>query len=178
MFIKNNRISFSPLNESDLDLLTIHRSDPDTWQFLGSIGENLSCYRQKIWFENLQKDLTKRYFVVKSNQQETIGYVRIDELDHFNKSIRVGADILKQYRKLGYGTEVYKLLLEFCFNHLGMNRVWLLVLETNLNAINLYLKTGFIQEGIMRQAIFKNNSFVNYLMMSILKEEYYAKFSE
>ena len=52
-----------------------------------------------------------------------------------------------------------------------MNRLWLSVLEYNLRAINLYKKIGFTQEGVSREAIFKNGKFENYVMMSLLKSD-------
>jgi RimJ/RimL family protein N-acetyltransferase len=45
-------------------------------------------------------------------------------------------------------------------------------MENNTIAINLYTKMGFCLEGTQRQAIFRDGKYVNYLMMSILKEEY------
>jgi len=77
-----------------------------------------------------------------------------------------------QYRNKGYGKKVYDLILKFCFNYLNFNRIWLLVIENNEIALNLYKKKGFKEEGRMREAIYRHEKYYDYIMMSILKEEY------
>ena len=53
-----------------------------------------------------------------------------------------------------------------------MNRLWLLVLENNEPAKNLYKKMGFVNECVQRQAIFKEGQYHDYIMMSLLRGEY------
>jgi RimJ/RimL family protein N-acetyltransferase len=55
---------------------------------------------------------------------------------------------------------------------MNLNRLWLLVLESNAHAIRLYQKQGFRLEGRMRQAVFRDGRYVDYLVMSILDGEY------
>ena len=98
-----------------------------------------------------------------------IGLIRFTEIDFINRSICVGGDIAQDFIGKGHGTKMYEIIFKICFDIWGMNRVWLSVLENNHRAINLYKKVGFIQEGIMRSAIFKDGKFENYILMSILK---------
>lgn len=49
-----------------------------------------------------------------------------------------------------------------------MHRIYLTVLENNKNAYNLYKKIGFKEDGVLRDAIFKNGKYCNLIMMSIL----------
>jgi RimJ/RimL family protein N-acetyltransferase len=37
----------------------------------------------------------------------------------------------------------------------------------------LYKKVGFVQEGILRKSIFKNNKFIDMVIMSVLKDEFH-----
>jgi RimJ/RimL family protein N-acetyltransferase len=53
-----------------------------------------------------------------------------------------------------------------------MNRLYLLVLESNTIARALYDKVGLKTEGIQRKAVYKNGKYEDYIMMSILQEEY------
>jgi AcrR family transcriptional regulator len=63
-------------------------------------------------------------------------------------------------------------ILEIAFLQLGMNRVWLRVIETNTKAINLYKKVGFVQEGTCRDESLRKGQFVNQIQMSILAKEW------
>ena len=56
------------------------------------------------------------------------------------------------------------------------NRVWLMVAEYNTVARNLYKQLGFTQEGVQRQALYKDGFSYDYIMMSILKGEYNEKY--
>ncbi len=64
--------------------------------------------------------------------------------------------------------------LGFGFYNLGLHRIQLKVLTENTIAISLYEKIGFIKEGIIREVVFKNNSFKDEISMSILKNEFNA----
>lgn len=166
-----NDIRIRPVEESDLPNMVNLRADPSIWTNLGSI-HMINLYEQKKWFERVSSDLKVRYYILCSKDINFIGIVRTDEIDSINRSIRIGGDILPRYHGKGYGTKMYKLLLKYCFDFLNMNRVWLLVLETNEMAIKLYQKAGFTIEGAQRQAIYRYGEYTNYIMMSILKSEY------
>jgi RimJ/RimL family protein N-acetyltransferase len=101
-----------------------------------------------------------------------VGLVRTSNYDNQNRSIMVGADIAPQFRRQGYGTKLYTLLLDYYFNHLNMHRLWLAVLEFNVSAIGLYRKVGFQFEGRWREAVFRNGKYNDYILMSILRHEY------
>jgi RimJ/RimL family protein N-acetyltransferase len=55
----------------------------------------------------------------------------------------------KDYWGKGYGGDVVNQLTEFCFNSLGVRRVYLKVLHSNLRAIKCYEKCGFTRYGNM-----------------------------
>ena len=53
-----------------------------------------------------------------------------------------------------------------------MNRIYLNILEENISSRKLFEKMGFIQEGVQREAVFKNGKYNNLIMYSLLKEDY------
>lgn len=160
------------IEEDDLQFLAECRNSMNTWKYLGTV-DFTNNVKQLEWWKTSSIDKSKSYFVLCSFADETrIGFVRMDEIDHFNKSIRIGGDIHPDFRKEGWGTRMYHLLLNYCFNQLAMNRVWLLVLDSNDVAIGLYNKMGFKEEGRQRQAIFRDGKYHDYIMMSILAAEY------
>lgn len=80
--------------------------------------------------------------------------------------------IRPEMRRRGYGNAAINKILEIAFLEYGMNRVWLRALETNTNAIDLYKKAGFIQEGICRSESMRKGQFMNQIQMSILADEW------
>lgn len=78
----------------------------------------------------------------------------------------------KTERGKGYSKEATFKTLDFGFNQLGLNRIYLFVQSNNKAAINLYQKTGFQIEGETRNSIFKNGKFMDEIVMGILKEDF------
>jgi UDP-4-amino-4,6-dideoxy-N-acetyl-beta-L-altrosamine N-acetyltransferase len=160
-----------PIEERDLPAMVELRADPAVWRHLGSI-EMVGLERQRDWFKSLHHRSDRRYYILCTDAVDCVGIVRTDEIDPVNRSIRIGGDVLPKYQGQGYGGRMYKLLLKYCFDYLNVQRVWLLVMENNTVAMNLYRKAGFVEEGRQRKAIFRDGAYFDYVMMSILHSEY------
>ena len=79
--------------------------------------------------------------------------------------IRIGeADARGQ----GHGSEAVRLLLDFAFRDLNLHRVYLNVFASNAAAIRAYEKSGFVQEGVAREAAFIDGRFVDVVQMAAL----------
>jgi RimJ/RimL family protein N-acetyltransferase len=74
----------------------------------------------------------------------------------------------------GYGSEAAKLMLQHGFENLNLHRIYLRVYENNPRAIRSYEKVGYVHEGRMRQAVYKNGKFEDVLLMSVLRSEWDA----
>ncbi len=127
--------------------------------------------QQIKWYESLCTSTKSKRLVIEYNG-EKIGLVRLDDIDQVNQSICVGLDIAKVYRGQGHGKKSFKVLLEYVFHELNMNRAWLLVAEFNERAYKLYKSLGFIEEGRQRERLYRFGRHYDYIMMSILKKEY------
>lgn len=72
----------------------------------------------------------------------------------------------------GYGTEAVKILQEFVFNQMNLNRIQLELHDFNERAYRCYLKCGFKEEGRLRKRHYINGSYGDTIIMGILKNEY------
>jgi RimJ/RimL family protein N-acetyltransferase len=75
-------------------------------------------------------------------------------------------------RGCGLGDQALQATLHQAFGALGLHRVWLHTLPGNERAENLYRKHGFVLEGIEREALLVNGSFVSQQCWSILQQEW------
>lgn len=165
-------LSFRPVESKDLEKITALRNDESTWTMLGD-PRPVKIGLQQGWLDGLNRSSDRHYFVVEEQGSGIwIGMVRMDELDMQNRSLRIGADVALGLRGKGFGAKIYQALKRYCFDELGMHRVWLCVLATNKPALGLYRKTGFKLEGRYRKAVWRSGRWVDYLVMSILDEEY------
>ena len=59
--------------------------------------------------------------------------------------------------------------LDIADNWANLTRVELTVYTDNVRAINLYRRTGFEEEGVLRRYAFRNGEFVDALTMARLR---------
>lgn len=175
-------LGFRPVEERDLEQIRKLRNDPTTWIYLTDITQ-INERQQQRWFDSLLDSGRQRmYFTIVSEEKEFpistegdfLGIIRFDSVDVNNRNVRVGADIVPEKRGRGIGTRAYGAILKFCFDHWNMHRIWLCVLEDNEIAKKLYKNVGFSEEGRLRQAVFRDGCWKDYIVMSILDEEYRA----
>ena len=172
--INGKDIILSAVEEHHLPQLMEWRNNPEFRKYYREykvIGED----HQKNWRKNkILNDDTWHYFVVKPKKEpnKLIGWVG---LTYINWVYRTGEFSITlgdtSYRGLGLGKDMLRTILKFGFEDLNLNRIWYEVYGNN-TALDLYKKIGFKEEGVLRESVFKNNTYVNSHILSMLKKEY------
>lgn len=126
---------------------------------------------QKKWLED---ESTGYMFMIKTvEDQKVIGQVGISEINPVSLegwlSIAIGE---RNYWGKGYGAEAMRLIMEFGFSVLNLNRISLDVFEYNPRAIHVYQKLGFKIEGAERQHLNRDGKRWDLIHMGLLKEEW------
>lgn len=80
----------------------------------------------------------------------------------------------RDYWGNGYGTEAMRLMLQFAFDELNMQRVSLGVYAYNPRAIRSYEKAGFRREGVVRGDCQRDGQRWDSVFMGVLREEWLA----
>ena len=83
----------------------------------------------------------------------------------------------KSLRGKGYGKQAMEAMMGYCFDALGLERLYLDHYTGN-PAAELYLSLGFKYEGVLRKNCRKNGILYDVHLMSMLREEYEALFEE
>ncbi len=133
-------------------------------------GQKTTLQKQKEWFKNYQKDKTKQFFTI-CEDDTPIGIIGLSNISKTNKNadlfIAIGED---NYRGKWYGKKAMNWLLNFAFKKLKLNKVNLGVFEENKPAINLYKSLGFKIEGTMKEEVYFDKKFHNFLSMAIFQK--------
>jgi RimJ/RimL family protein N-acetyltransferase len=103
-----------------------------------------------------------------------MGQVSLFMIDHQARKAELAIVLGPESVGQGYGSEAMRLLVAFGFDQINLNRIYLTVNAQNARAIRLYERSGFVREGVLRQDRYYNGQYEDVLMMSILREEYYA----
>jgi len=158
-------IKFRRIEENDLQFLNNVRNEYCE-EFLHD-SRKFTLEETKEWFIKN----TPNFYIIMFDD-EKIGYFRLSNYSNVNKNIYIGADICPKFKGKGFGKLSYEKFIPFLFKTYNLNKISLEVLSNNIIALNLYKKLGFVTEGIKRQEVYKNNKWVDSVIMSILKNEY------
>ena len=78
-------------------------------------------------------------------------------------------------RGQGYGSDAVRVLLQYAFLEMNLNRVGLEVMAYNPDAVRAYEAAGFQHEGRLRAYVYRDGVYYDVLLMSILRSEWEAQ---
>jgi len=174
-FLEGKKVYLRPYMEEDNQLVFF--------------GKNNEQVRETLFlFSPLSMEQIKNELTQWSNSKETIlftickkpddipvgqtAFIRIDYVSR--AAVFYMAIYDSGFWSKGFGGEATKLMLKYAFDILNLNRIQLHVSSENVNATEIYKKAGFKTEGTLRQAMYHYNRYVDFYVMGILREEYYA----
>ncbi len=175
--ILGENIRLRAIERTDIPRFVRWLNDPEVTQFL-MISSPLSTAMEEKWFDNqlqipVHSGQVLAIEVFETEEWVHIGTTGIHNVDPVHRTGEFGIFIgEKTYWNRGFGRETTRLLLRHGFEHLNLNRIYLLVYENNLRAMKAYEAAGFTREGVLRQAVYKNGRYLDLIVMSILQSEW------
>ncbi len=103
---------------------------------------------------------------------EIAGIIGFYRLDWTNKTAELGYWLGKQYQGQGLMTKCCKFLTDYTFDHLKFNRVEIRAASSNVKSCAIPQRLGFIKEGILRDAEWINDRFVDNVVYSMLLQDW------
>lgn len=157
----------------DAPYLYRFRNDPDVVRGLGGFSSGYSAQAIKGWIE--RGDMPSADLVWAIADRETnacLGHVGLYRIDHRVRTCEFAILIGDSLRwGKGIGREASSAAVDYGFDELNMNRIELTVLASNARAIRLYEGLGFVREGLMRQAQYRDGDYVDVILMSMLRSD-------
>lgn len=163
------------LERSDLPTLNAWRRDRELVGRLGSAHRFVGPDVDEAWFDGYLASRTNnvRTAICDAVSSRIVGVVYLLSIDwthrHGEFAILLGDE---QVRGKGVGEIATRHMLRHAFKDLNLHRVYLSVLADNAAARALYRKVGFVEEGIARDALFKNGDYADLVTMAILSHEF------
>lgn len=115
----------------------------------------------------------KNIFLVAEVEGEIAGFARLEgnKLSRFRHKAEFGICILKKC----WGYSIGKVLIEnilACADASGIKKISLTVVQTNIKAIQLYKRYGFVEEGLLiNDRIHKDGNYYNTVVMGRLLDK-------
>lgn len=190
--METDRILLTAVEPDDIPAIVRWRNLPEV--YAGFIEyEPLSTTQQAAFIAGLTPGGTRRLWVINARVEQTrkvagqgntsrggipIGTIGIMDLDWRNRRCEFGPIFIGEleYRGRGLAREAEILVLDYCFNHLGLHKVIAHVTESNSEVIRLHEAAGFKQDILMRDHIFRQGRFEGLHLLSCLAGEFRERF--
>jgi len=101
-----------------------------------------------------------------------IGNLTFSTLDWGNKTVAIGISIgRKEYMGKGLAREALSAIVRYCFQQLGLLRLWAGVNISNIRSLNLFFKSGFKFEKLLHESELAHGALEACYIMSINKKD-------
>ncbi|MFH4966425.1 GNAT family protein [Gaetbulibacter sp. M235] len=137
--------------------------------------ENMQCvedfrnYLQNC--EHLYKENKEVSFIILLNENP-VGRIGLHHLNLQNKIGSIGYWIDKNSEGQGIITKSCIELINYGFQKINLNRIEIKASVRNIKSQAIPIKLKFKKEGVLRQAEFVNNEFIDLFIYSMLKNEW------
>lgn len=174
--IKGDKIYLTPIEREDLPQLMEWRNIPEYRKYFREYRE-ISTDMQNNWYENkVLNDPSTIMFSIKSIENDSLlgccGLCYINWV-HRNADLSLYIGWEECYiDDVGFAHESCKLLFDYGFNELGLQKIWTEIYEFDTKKLSLYQKLNFHKDGILRNQYFYEGKWWNSYILSLLKEEY------
>ncbi len=180
--MQTERVVLSAIEPEDIPTIVRWRNQPDVYS--GFIEyEPLNTTQQAAFLAALTPEGTRRLWLINARKASKadavpIGTVGIMDLDRRNRRCEFGPIFIGEldYRGQGLAKEAEILVLDYCFNHLGLHKVIAHVTESNAAVIPFHEAAGFTHDTLLRDHIFRNGRFEDLHLLSCLSEEFRERF--
>lgn len=190
--METERVILSAIEPEDIPAIVRWRNLPEVYR--GFIEyEPLSTTQQTAFLASLTPHAQRRLWLINARgtappsyakmvQPEgnavPVGTVGIMDLDWRNRRCEFGPIYIGElaYRGRSIAKDAEILVLDYCFNHLGLHKVIAHVPESNSEVIRLHEAAGFQRDILLRDHIFRGGRFEGLHLLSCLAEEFRDRF--
>jgi len=172
-FLEGKLVYLRPLTSADLPQLAVWFNDP---VIRGQTGEVFPTDAAGVeeFLARVHNDKERAWFgIVLQEDDRLIGETGLLRMfpawRSTDLSIIIGDS---SAHGKGYGREAMELLLDYAFGYLNMHRVSIGVVGSNQAALRFYERAGFKHEGVFRDGYFYDHHYQDFIMMSLLEDEY------
>ena len=143
------------------------RQDPNT-------NPGLVDYVNSVSINSLPKSKHDYFFTIKDKlNDQHVGNITLQSIDWVARNAEITIMIgEKNYRGKGIGEEAWRLIMDYGFNTLNLNRLQCGTFSNNISMQKIAAKCGMKEEGRRPQAAYKNGKYLDVLLYGILKKDY------
>lgn len=174
MIIKYGCATLRAIEKEDIDLLLYLINAPEIEDMTVGWHFPLSRMDQEQWMSHFRNSEKSVKLMIELDNSKTIGMVMLENIDWKNRTACFGCKMgapLKDRIK-GDMLDAVRGMLRYAFYELGLNCIHGTILENNKFSRKLCQRAGFVEEGVLRNRIYKNGEYRNLISVSVMKKEF------
>ncbi|MFN3599665.1 MAG: UDP-4-amino-4,6-dideoxy-N-acetyl-beta-L-altrosamine N-acetyltransferase, partial [Aquificaceae bacterium] len=148
------------------------RNHPEVRKWMFSDHE-ISQEEHTRFIENLKRD-NKNFYYLAYKGDVPIGVISLIRVDFKNRNAYWGVYSNPENKILGAGIILEKTILNLAFEMIGLHTLKLEVIEDNERAKSFYKNMGFLEEGRLKEFVFKDGLWKDVIVMGITEERYFS----
>lgn len=156
--------------ESIFNTIDKERKYLDEWLPFIEVAQEVS-YTQSFVENYLDSDQLDLTCVILFKKQ-FVGIVGLKDTDLDNKKTEIGYWLSELFQHKGIVTKSCKVLINYAFNELKLNRVQIKAAIGNLKSRAIPERLGFNQEGVERDGELHRRGFVDLVVYAMLKNDW------
>lgn len=174
MELYGKKVLLRALEEEDLEMLRVLTNSPDFEKMVVGWSFPISRKNQEDWFSRCKNDSSVLRYTIVTEADGPVGMIGLKDIDWKNGvASGLGMRIAKkELRTHGLATDAWMTLMRYAFYELRLNRINGSALAYNKASLHVCEKVGFKVEGVQRQAIYKNGTFIDLVMLGCLRSDY------
>jgi [ribosomal protein S5]-alanine N-acetyltransferase len=173
-FMEGTKVCLREPRRSDIKVWYRWFNDPQVTAYMNKgIFPNTEL-RQNEFYEHISKSKNDvQLAIITKRNGFLIGTIGVHSIDWVHRNGEVSIVIGDQsYWGRGVATEAITLIINHAFNKMNLNRIYAGVSSLNQGCIKAFKNTGFEVEGKKRKHLFYRGTYVDVIMLGLLKEEF------
>ncbi len=165
----NTKIQLKPLEWKDWKTYLAWVNEPGIMQLIDRYLP-VSELEHQDFYRKLLKDKTQIFFAVKTPAGKFLGVCALKHLDLKNRKAELYICLNgKGVRGRGLGQQAVGALLDYGFETLNLNRIYLYTPAFNKAALACYRRCGFKTEGVLKEDLFSGGRYHDAVRMAFLR---------
>ena len=174
MISSDKRVNLAPVEVDDLETIRSWRNNPNIQKYLREY--RLFSKTQKVeWYNSIVTNNKFEMFLIRDNQTcEAVGVSGLTYIDWVNRHADLHIYTGKQELWIDdlYCPNAMKLMLNYAFKSLNLNKVWAEIYEIDSKKIDFFKRNNFKVDATLREHYYYNGKYYNSHILSLLKHNY------
>lgn len=173
-FLEGERIYLRPFGKADIPIWYNWFNSPEVTEHMykGAFPNTEAAQEEYLQYLSKSKNDVQLAIVLKE-KNVLVGIVGIHKIDWIHRrgdiSIVIGD---RSHQGEGIATDAISLMVEHAFTKLNLHKLTAGMSSKNKGSTGCFKKNGFVDEGTLRKQFFYKGSYVDELVMGLLREDW------